>query len=212
MQTAHEFFLHELSDMLDAERRILYGLEQQSKEGANEKLQQAFQQHHEQTQGQIVRLEQCFEELGEEPEDTECAGIKGILEEHDNIKEEDPSDDILDVFNATAATKVERYEITAYEALINLADLMEHTKVSKLLKQNLREEEQTLKKITAISGKLEIEDMGMEEEEEDEGEEVEELGEEDDSIVAGVEERDIDDDRRGKKAPTKSKSRGRRIA
>ena len=147
MQTAHEFFLHELSDMLDAERKILNALEEQANESTNPQLQKAFQQHREQTQGQVERLETCFEELDEEPEETECAGIKGLIEEHDNMKDEDPSDDILDIFNAVAASKVERYEITAYESLIRLADMMEHTKVSRLLKQNLREEEQTLKKV-----------------------------------------------------------------
>src|SRR4051812_40063553 len=106
IQTAHELFLHELSDTLDAERKILDALETQAGEGQNEKLQQAFQQHHEQTVGQIQRLEQCFAELGEEPEQTECAGIMGLIQEHDNMKEEDPAEDIMDIFNATAASKV----------------------------------------------------------------------------------------------------------
>jgi hypothetical protein len=43
---------------------------------------------------------------------------------------------------------------------------MEHKKVSKLLQQNLREEEQTLKKLESFSKKLKPENLGMEEEEE----------------------------------------------
>jgi ferritin-like metal-binding protein YciE len=172
IQTAHDLFLHELSDMLDAERKVLEALEIQASEGQNEKLQQTFQQHREQTVGQIERLEQCFEELGEEPQETECAGIMGLIQEHDNMKEEDPSDDIMDIFNATAAMKVEHYEITGYESLIRMADMMEHTKVSRLLKQTLKEEEQTLKKMMALSTKLEPENMGMDEEGEEEDVEI----------------------------------------
>ncbi len=167
IETAHELFLHELSDILDAENKILDALEEQANESSNPDLQKAFQTHREQTEKQVERLEQCFEELGEEPEETECAGIKGIIEEHENMKEEDPSEDILDVFNVSAAAKVEHYEISAYESLIRMADLMEHKKVSKLLGQNLKEEQATLKKMDSLARKLKPENMGMEEEEED---------------------------------------------
>jgi ferritin-like metal-binding protein YciE len=170
MQTAHELFTHELADMLDAERKILEALGEQAEESTNPQLQKAFEAHREQTETQVQRLEQCFEQLEEEPEETECAGIRGLIEEHDNMKEEDPSEDILDVFNVAAATKVERYEITAYEALIRLSDMMGHTKVSRLLNQNLKEEQQTLKKMEGFANKIKPERMGMgEDEEEEEG-------------------------------------------
>jgi ferritin-like metal-binding protein YciE len=169
MQTAHELFTHELADMLDAERKILEALGEQAGETSNEQLQKAFESHRAQTEKQVERLEECFQELEEEPEETECAGIKGLIEEHDNMKQEDPSEDILDVFNVVAATKVERYEITAYESLIRLADMMGHKKVSKLLNQNLKEEQQTLKKMEGFANKIKPERMGMGEEEESEG-------------------------------------------
>jgi ferritin-like metal-binding protein YciE len=173
MQTTHELFTHELADMLDAERKILEALGEQIEETSNEQLQKAFEAHRAQTEKQVERLEECFQELGEEPEETECAGIKGLIEEHDTMKEEDPSEDILDVFNVAAATKVERYEISAYESLIRLADMMEHKKVSRLLNQNLKEEEQTLKKMQGFATKIKPKRMGMGEEEES-AEEVDE--------------------------------------
>jgi len=168
MQTAHELFIHELNDMLDAERKLVEALGQQAEESDRPDIKKAFENHQKQTQGQVERLEQCFEVLGEEQEETECKGIKGLIEEHDSFKEEDPSPDILDIFNVGAAEKVERYEISGYESLIRLADLMEHKKVSKLLSRNLREEQQTLKRMEGFSKKLKPENLGMEEEEEEE--------------------------------------------
>lgn len=167
MQTAHELFLHELSDMLDAERKILEALGEQAEESSRPDLQKVFETHRQQTEGQIERLETCFEELGEEAEETECAGMRGLIEEHSNMKEEDPAEDILDVFNVVAATKVERYEITGYESLIRMADMMGHTKVSRLLKQNLKEEQQTLKKMEMFANKVKPENLGMGEDEEE---------------------------------------------
>src|SRR5437588_6386728 len=84
MQTAHEFFIHELNDMLDAERKLVEALDQQASESTNEQVRKGFEQHREQTETQVERLEQVFESLGEQPEATECAGIKGLKEEHDN--------------------------------------------------------------------------------------------------------------------------------
>jgi ferritin-like metal-binding protein YciE len=167
MQTAHELFLHELADMLDAERKLVEALGEQAGGTTNPQLQKAFSSHQAQTEKQVQRLEQVFEQLGEQPETTECKGLKGLLEELEAFKsEEQPSEDILDVFSIGAASKVESYEINAYESLINLARDMGHTKVVKLLQQNLKEEQATLKKMQGFARKIKPEQSGMEEEEE----------------------------------------------
>lgn len=165
MQTAHELFLHEMSDMLDAEEKLVKALGEQAQESSNAQVRKGFEMHQRQTEGQVKRLRQAFESMGEEPEDSECAGIKGLKEEHDNFKEENPAEDILDIFNVGAAQKVERYEITAYEGLIQLATQMKHRKAVQLLRQNLKEEQATLKKMAALGKKLKPERMGMGEEE-----------------------------------------------
>ncbi len=172
METAHELFLHELSDILDAERKILEALQEQSEESTRPDLQKAFDQHRQQTEKQIQRLEQAFESLEEEPEEAECKGIEGLVAEHDEFKEEDPSEDLMDIFNAGAACKVEHYEIAAYTSLINMAQQMGHKKAVKLLNQNLKEEQQTLKKMEGFIQKLKPERLM--EEKEIQGEEGEE--------------------------------------
>ena len=121
--------------------------------------------HQAQTEKQVQRLEQVFESLEEQPEETECKGIKGLIEEYQSFAEEDPAEDILDVFSIGAAMKVEAYEINAYEGLIRLAREMGHNKAVKLLQQNLKEEQATWKKMEGFSKKIKPEQMGMEEEE-----------------------------------------------
>jgi ferritin-like metal-binding protein YciE len=167
MQTAHEMFLHELKDMLDAEQQLVEALGRQAEESSRPELQKAFQSHQAQTEKQTERLRQCFELLGEEAEEAECRGIRGLIEEHDNfVEQEDPAEDLVDIFNTVAGAKVESYEIQGYQSLIRMADLMEHTKVSRLLNQNLKEEQQTLKKMEAFSKKLKPQNLGMGEDEE----------------------------------------------
>ncbi len=165
MQTAHEFFIHELKDMLDAEQQLVEALGKQAGESDRPDVKKAFQSHQAQTEKQVQRLQQVFESIGEQPEEQECAGIRGLIEEHDNFKEEEPSADLLDMFNVGAATKVERYEISAYESLTQLAREMGHRKAVQLLTQNLKEEQQTLKKMEGFSKKLKPKRMGIGEEE-----------------------------------------------
>jgi ferritin-like metal-binding protein YciE len=173
MQTAHELFIHELQDMLDAEQQLVEALGKQAEESSRPELQKAFQSHQAQTEKQVERLQQVFESIGEEAEEVECKGIRGLIEEHDHFKEEeDPADDIMDIFNVGAAEKVESYEICAYESLIRLADQMGHTKASRLLNQNLKEEQATLKKIQSFSKKLKPENIGMDDENEESDQDV----------------------------------------
>ena len=171
MQTAHELFIHELQDMLSAERQLIEALKEQEERATAADLKKALSSHRDQTEGQAERLEQCFEEIGEEPEETECEGIAGLLEEYKTfVEEEDPSDDILDTVTISAASKVESYEINAYNSLIRLADDMGHTKVVRLLNQNLKEEQQTHSKLEKLASKIKPQDLGMEETEEEEQE------------------------------------------
>jgi ferritin-like metal-binding protein YciE len=166
METAREFFVHELSDMLDAERKILGILEEAQEDVNNEQVRKAVELHHKQTEGQIQRLEQCFDELGDEPQQTECKGIEGLKQEKESFMEEDPSENLIDIFTVGAASKVEHYEIAAYNSLIDLATHLGQKKAIRLLQQNLHEEEQTLKKMENFSKKMKPENLGIEEEEE----------------------------------------------
>ena len=58
---------------------------------------------------------------------------------------------------------MESYEICEYESLIDMARDMEHSKVAQLLKQNLKEEKETLRKMEAFSKRVKPKEMMSEE-------------------------------------------------
>src|SRR5207237_6846817 len=119
MQSAKELFIHELTDMLDAEQKLVEALGQLASDHSEEpQLQKGFESHQAQTEKQVQRIQQIFEQIEEEPEDSECKGMKGLIEERDSFKrEQDPANDILAIFDVGAAIKVESYEISAYNSL-----------------------------------------------------------------------------------------------
>ena len=166
METARELFIHELNDMLDAEKKLIDALGDLAEQSTRPELQKAFASHQKQTEEQARRLEQVFEELDESPEGEECKGIKGLLDEQKTfVEEEDPAEDLRDIFNAGAAQKVEAYEIQAYTSLSRMAQALGLRKAKQLLDRNLREEEAALKKLDTLSKKMKPENPGMEEEE-----------------------------------------------
>jgi ferritin-like metal-binding protein YciE len=174
MQTAHELYIHELNDMFSAEQMLLDALQEQAEAASNAQLKKAFESHRNQTEKQVERLQRCFEEIDEQPENEECKGMKGLVEEFRSfMQEKDPSPDILDHFACGAAAKVEQYEIKGYESLIELAEMMGHNQAVKLLNQSLKEEQSTLEKMEKFGEKLQPEEMGMEEMEGEETEEME---------------------------------------
>jgi ferritin-like metal-binding protein YciE len=166
MQTGHEFFVHGLNDMMDAEKQLVTMLEQNADDSSREDLKKAFSQHREQTEEHVQRLEQCFELLGEEPEEEECHGIRGLAAEKEAFKEEDPTEDLIDLFNVGAGVKAENYEISEYESLVQMAREMKHSKVAQLLSQNLKDEKAALTKMKGFSKKVKPNQMMSDEERE----------------------------------------------
>ena len=158
MQTIEELFEHELKDMYSAEHSLLDALEQMANESSDRDIRRAFTQHRRETQGQIKRLERVFKTLGQKPEAETCPGIEGLIKEKKLFMRERPTPELLEFYNIGAAQKTERYEITAYESLIDMADKLGMSDAVGLLEQNLQEEEATLNRLKAIASEFDVED------------------------------------------------------
>lgn len=166
MDTIEELFEHELKDIYYAEHALLDALEQMAGESQEKDIRKAFQQHRKETQGQIKRLDKIFKALGRKPEEEVCPGIEGLIKEKKLFAKEKPSPELLEFYNLGAAQKVERYEITAYETLIDMAGKLGLDDAVSLLEENLQEEEATLNKLKAIASEFDVEDEAVETEDE----------------------------------------------
>jgi ferritin-like metal-binding protein YciE len=162
MQTIEELFEHELKDMYSAEKTLLDALDQMAAESDDREIRKGFVQHRKDTQGQIKRLEKIFKSIGRKPRAETCHGIEGLLKEKKAFMKERPSPELVEFFNVGAAQKVERYEITSYESLIDMADKLGMADAVELLEQNLQEEEAALNRLKMIASEYDV----MEEEEE----------------------------------------------
>ena len=155
MDSAKELFEHELRDIYDAEHKLVNALETMAKKTTNDQLSKSFQDHRTVTQGQIERLDKVFGLIDRAPRREPCDGINGLISEFSGfVKDESPSEKVLDVFATAAAQKVEHYEICSYKSLIKLADALGLSEAAELLEQSLKEEQETAMELETMSEKL----------------------------------------------------------
>jgi ferritin-like metal-binding protein YciE len=151
MTTLNELFDHELKDIYYAEHQLVAALQTLADESSDADIRKAFQSHRKETQGHVKRLDHVFKALGEKSASETCPGIDGLLKEKKAFAKEKPSEAILDFYNLGAAQKTERYEITAYENLIEMANALGRSEIVTQLEANLEEEEAALQKLKGLA-------------------------------------------------------------
>ena len=154
LSTPRNLFVHELSDAMSAERIILEMLPRLQKEAQHPEAKQAFREHEAETRQQIKNLEEAFEALGEKPEPTTCQAAEGLRREHEALRGENPSPEVLEMGAIAGAAKQEHYEIASYTALVRMAKDLEERDIARLLQANLDQEKAMAKRVEDIAKEL----------------------------------------------------------
>jgi ferritin-like metal-binding protein YciE len=152
----HDALVEELRDILSGEKQITRALKKMAKNASSENLKAAFEEHLEQTEGQVERLEKAFAALDLKPRAKHCMGIEGLIDEGKELLEEEAEPEVLDAMLIAAAQKVEHYEIATYGTLCTWADLLGLDEVAGLLKENLAEEKETDEKLTKLASQINV--------------------------------------------------------
>ena len=151
-----ELFVHELKDVLDAERQITKALPKMAKAAESEELAAAFEEHLAQTEQQIERLETIFKNLDKAARGKHCPGMEGIIKEGEEMIKEEDAGPTLDAAMIAGAQKVEHYEIASYGTLVEYAKLLGLDDAVELLQATLAEEKETDEKLTQIASELNL--------------------------------------------------------
>lgn len=150
-KTLDDLFLDTLKDIYYAEKQIVKTLPKMAKAATSEQLRAGFEQHREESEGHIERLEQIFEMLGKPARGKTCDAILGIIEEGKSIMDEFKGTPALDAGLVSSAQAVEHYEMARYGTLRTWAEQLGMPEAAQLLDATLKEEEATDKKLTQIA-------------------------------------------------------------
>jgi ferritin-like metal-binding protein YciE len=149
-----QLFVEELQDVYDAERQLVKALPKIAKAASDEQLREALTEHLEVTKGQVERLEQIFESMEMRARSRPCRGMKGIVEEGQEVIRQEEDEMLVDAAITGSARKVEHYEMAAYEGLRSLAQQLGLKDAAELLKETLQEEIQADRQLAQLGKRI----------------------------------------------------------
>jgi ferritin-like metal-binding protein YciE len=135
-----DLYLFELQDMYSAEKQLTRALPKMAKAAASPELRSALEEHLQETQTQVERLETILGNLGKKPSRGKCEAMEGLVEESKEIIDTDGDDAVRDAGLIVHGQKVEHYEIASYGSLRAFARLLGREEDVSLLEQTLEEE------------------------------------------------------------------------
>jgi len=151
LDSLQSLLLHEVKDLYHAEKQLVKALPKVAEKASSPQLKNAVEEHLQQTEGHVNRLEEIFRMLGEPAKGTKCKGMAGILSEAEDTMDYKATPETLDAAIIMSAQKVEHYEIAGYGSAATWAGLLGRNDIKNLLGQTLQEEEQTDKKLTELA-------------------------------------------------------------
>jgi ferritin-like metal-binding protein YciE len=151
------WYVEELKDLYSAENQLVKALPKMAKAATSADLRAGFEGHLGQTREHVARLEEIFKTLGESPNGKKCHGMEGLIKEGGELIAENPAPEELDAGLISAAQHVEHYEIAGYGCVIAYAKLLGDDQAVSLLRKTLEEEKETDKKLTQLSGQINLE-------------------------------------------------------
>lgn len=155
-ETLETLYIDELKDLYNAEQQLVKALPKMTKNAESEDLSEAFASHLEETKHHVIRLEEVFQRLEENPKGKKCIGMEGLIKEGSEMMDEFEGK-VLDAGLISAAQRVEHYEIAAYGTVCTFAELLGRSDDLELLKETLEEEKRADEKLTELSETINVE-------------------------------------------------------
>jgi len=151
LDSMSDLYVNELKDVYNAEKQLVKALPKLAKAAQTQELKAAFEEHWEQTQNHVNRLETIFKSLDERPGGETCEAMQGLVSEGDDFLKADGEDAVRDAALIMSAQKVEHYEVASYGSLREFAHLLNREDDVDLLQQTLDEEKAADKRLNEIA-------------------------------------------------------------
>jgi ferritin-like metal-binding protein YciE len=148
----NELFIDELKDIYWAEQHLTKALPKMAKAATSDELRTAIENHLQETENQVARLEQVFEAIGEKATAKKCEAMSGLIKEGEEIVASTEKGSITrDAGIISAGQKIEHYEIASYGTLKTLAGVLGYSSAVELLDATLQEEKKADELLTQVA-------------------------------------------------------------
>lgn len=151
LNSMQDLVVHKLQMIYDAEQQALQAYPEIAGAVTSPELKQGLQTHMEETQQQVQRLEQVFQQLGQQPGGQTCISMQGLIQEGQQLIQQGGAPEVLDAGIIAAAQAMEHHEIAAYGTARTLAQQLGMQEAAQLLEQTLEEEKRTDALLTQLA-------------------------------------------------------------
>jgi ferritin-like metal-binding protein YciE len=157
MKTIHDLkdlLLHQLQSLYAAEKQISNAMPAIIEKAQHRSLKNALNHHLSLTESQLSRLNQIAQMLNKKVTlagGEMNSGIRGLIEEANELFENELSKDVVDAAIIASVQKIEHYEITSYGTALNYASQLQLHKAEALLTETLNEEYDADDLLTALA-------------------------------------------------------------
>lgn len=146
-----KLFEDSLKDIYWAEKALTKALPKMAKKATSSELVEAIENHLEETEGHIQKVEKVFEIVGKKSQASKCEAMDGLIREADQIIKDSEEGAMRDAGIISAAQKVEHYEIATYGTLRTFARTLGLDDAAQLLEEILDEEKAADEKLSDIA-------------------------------------------------------------
>ena len=154
LDNLEDAFFSELSDMLFAEREFQKVLPRLATSAMSRRVRDALEWHADQSEEQVLRLENVFKQLGHKAEAETCEGMQGILTECKELFQKSGQGPVRDALIIAATQKADHYAIATYGTLCAWADQLGEDRALRLLDETLYEKKTADRTLSRVAESL----------------------------------------------------------
>ncbi|MFC4451430.1 ferritin-like domain-containing protein [Halorussus aquaticus] len=152
LDTPEDLFEYELRGIYYAERELTDLLDELQTSATEADLVDGFAEHRDETVVHVERLERVFDVLGLEPHERNVPTFDALREEKREADTDSHDVAVQNTLYNHVGRKAERLELTAYEGLLALADVLDaDPEAVDLLEQNRDEDREALDTLESVS-------------------------------------------------------------
>ena len=156
-----DLMVNELKTMYYIEKLLLKAFPKMIKHSCTYELIEAITIHQEATKKQVIRIEDTFISLKENPILQRCEAIEYLIQEIDDIVEATKFGVVRDAGIVLALSKIEHYEIGAYTILATYAETLKEISIMEILLESLNEEKVAELRLVKIAQAIQFYDEKM---------------------------------------------------
>ena len=151
-KTMQDLFERLLRKAYDCEQKLVKkGLPTMADAASTPELKSALQQHLQETQRHVRRIEQAFSIVGKDPDTEKAKVLDEMTDEVEDVISDIDASPLRDAALIVGGNEVEHYEIALYGSLISFAQQLGFNQAATLFQETLNEEKAADAKLTQIA-------------------------------------------------------------